>query len=165
MKQYHFLQTVFFTFLLASIPASSIWAQTGTSQKLKSKKVVEYYQDSTNKHIKYEYTVVLIDSAPFELKNGQYKWYYEDGKLKARSWFVMGQRDSLYTSYFRSGGLKEEVIYRQGKLNGTGKTFYPGGGIENIGEYVNDQKDGVWKYYEGGVLIRTEKWDKGKKLP
>ena len=160
MKQFKILQSTFLAFFLFFVPTSAIMAQSGT--KPKTKKVIEYYPDSV--HVKYEYTVVLIDSPPYEVKNGTYKWYYEDGKLKARSSFVMGERDSEYVSYYRTGGLKEEVTYKNGKLNGMGKTYYPGGGVENMGEYVDDQKNGTWKFYENGSLIRTEKWEKGKKL-
>ena len=160
MKKSILIQSIFFTFFLLVVPGTVLRAQNGA--KPKTKKVIEYYPDSV--HVKYEYTVVLVDTAPFEIKNGHYKWFYEDGKLKARSWFAMGVRDSVYTSYYRSGGLKEEVIYRNGKLNGPGKSYYPGGGVENMGEYVNDLKNGTWKYYENGTLLRVEKWDKGKKL-
>lgn len=42
-------------------------------------------------------------------------------------------------------------------------SYYSKGTVSSKGKYYKDLKDGVWKYYnEEGVLIRREKYKKGK---
>ena len=47
--------------------------------------------------------------------------------------------------------------------NGFSRAFYLGGGVEREGTYRNDERVGVWKYYDPeGRLLRTEDRPDGK---
>ena len=49
------------------------------------------------------------------MKMGNYKYYYENGKLQAEIEMSKGQLDGVTKMYDENGKLKEEIIYKNGK--------------------------------------------------
>lgn len=71
-------------------------------------------------------------------KEGLWKEFYPDGKLKATGHYVKDQRDKLWKFYFNTGQL------------------------EQLGAFENGNPDSTWKwYFSNGKLMREEIFFKG----
>lgn len=58
-----------------------------------------------------------------------------------------------------------EAEIKEGKLNGNVKTFYSNGLPYSEGKYLNNEKDGLWKYYDKkGNFSFDRKYSNGKKV-
>jgi len=156
----------------------------------------------------------MVELSPQDLmKNGAVKIYYEDSTtIKAEGRIVKGKREGLWRSYFEDGKIKSSVTFQDGMANGiaffyfdndkqttrveltyednlvTGKYrefyengnrkalltfnkgmpdgdaefYYDSGVIKIEGQYADGVKQGKWKHYnETGELISKDKWKKG----
>jgi uncharacterized protein len=73
-------------------------------------------------------------------RNGKWKDFYADGKVKAEGQFTNNRRSGVWKFY-----------------NSSGKT-------EQTGSFNNDHPDGLWKwYYENGALLREEEYFQGQR--
>lgn len=136
---------------------------------------IKYYQDQSIKEI-----------TPYKSgrRDGSSEIYYSSGNIKSRMkfkdgslsdtskfWFENGQlqllslenRENPDVSYFCSfyeNGTKEAEF-----INGIQTTWHPNGKIKTQGKMSMGRPDGELKIYDKkGKLIRTEIWEKGKKI-
>ena len=117
-----------------------------------------------------------------DLPTGTFKYYYEDGKIKAVSeMYENGKRsrtkvfhnngrlmaegnyldrkkDSVWTYYSDYDGiLMSREPYSDGELNGVVINYFPGGRIAEELPYRNGLKNGVWKRYftDGKIKLKA----------
>lgn len=92
---------------------------------------------------------------------GDYIENYPNGKLKMEGKLnVNGNRDGLWISYYENGTKWSESYYDDGSREGHSLSFFPSGQTRYIGEYKNDKKIGVWKFYdEDGELFKEETFE------
>ncbi|MEO9532377.1 MAG: hypothetical protein ABJG68_08400 [Crocinitomicaceae bacterium] len=92
---------------------------------------------------------------------GPYRENYPSGKLKIEGKTnAKGNRDGLWISYYEDGTKWSESYYDDGNKEGHSLAFFPNGQIRYVGEYKNDKKIGVWKFYaEDGELITEETFE------
>jgi len=64
------------------------------------------------KHIKTKTEDYYVDDK--NLKQGKYKWYYENGKLGMECNYKNDKRNGEYTWYDENGKIKEERFYKDG---------------------------------------------------
>jgi len=69
--------------------------------------------------------------------------YYRIAKADTASLGFSG----VVRDYDMSGKLIFKVPMRNGMLNGPGVFYYANGQVKEAGNYVNDERNGVWKYY------------------
>lgn len=116
-----------------------------------------------------------------EAKIGKWTVYFENGQKRAESNFVNGKPDGkvivftdkgtidrekeykngekvgIWTDYSKDGKKIQEVNYFDGKQNSLHKNFDESGKVSSEGYYdSNIARQGQWKYYSDGKLIRTE---------
>ncbi|WP_243472499.1 toxin-antitoxin system YwqK family antitoxin [Winogradskyella sp. MH6] len=106
---------------------------------------VFYHKDSSAKMIVEHYNDEgeLEGSRTVFYKNGLVaeETNYKDGKLDGESkWFSEGK------------SLLRQSIYKNGELNGKTINYDSDGNKTSEGDYTNDKKSGIWKYYETGKL-------------
>ncbi|MFT4600005.1 MAG: antitoxin component YwqK of YwqJK toxin-antitoxin module [Arenicella sp.] len=103
---------------------------------------------------------VAIDTTPDPTAPGQFKEYFPNGALKIEGKNnAEGNRNGLWISYYDNGIKWSESYYDNGIRDGHSLTFFPNGGIRYIGEYKNDIKIGLWKFYdEAGELVKEEQF-------
>lgn len=96
-----------------------------------------------------------------EQKSGMYIEKYPNGQVKMEGMLnKQNERNGLWISYYENGVKWSESYYEHGLLNGHSVTFFPNGKIRYVGEYINDEKVGEWKFYdEAGELSKTENFD------
>ncbi|MEI6697223.1 MAG: LytTR family transcriptional regulator DNA-binding domain-containing protein [Bacteroidota bacterium] len=96
--------------------------------------------------------------------SGEFKYYYEDGKIKAISRFFEKGLRSFTTTYFPNGKLMSEGYYINTHKDSTWK-YYNGYDVVIREEfYRSNLKNGEWKtYYDDGSLTDKMNWKNGKK--
>ncbi len=123
------------------------------------------------------------------LPDGEFRYYYPDGKLKTVSMVSNQGKRAVTTSYFRNGRkmaagnylnekkdstwqffsesnstIVSEESYQAGIIVGQSKVFYPEGGLSESHYYKNGIRDGLWEqYYLDGKLKLRGAFKAGEK--
>jgi hypothetical protein len=105
-------------------------------------KVVEKYDDGKTRA---EYLVGKDGK-----KNGFYREFYPEGKLKVRAVYRNGELNGAYTEFDEKGKPAKVAEYREGKLVGAEKTFDKSGGAAEERGYIG----GVLIYPKSKTIIR-----------
>jgi len=88
------------------------------------------------------------------------KFWFENGQIQLLSLENRENPDVSYFCSFYEDGTKEAEF-----LNGVQTTFHPNGKIKTVGKMKMGRPDGELKIFDKkGKLIRTETWEKGKKI-
>jgi len=89
-----------------------------------------------------------------EFKNGAWKYYDEDGKIKKTENYNYGVKTGKWKIYDYYGNLYSIEYYKNGKETGEWKTFNTNGQIESIKNFSNGKLNGLWKvHYSTGIVI------------
>jgi len=73
-----------------------------------------------------------------------------------------GLREGLWKEYYPDGKLKATGKYSADKKVGNWKFFYPNGKLEQIGKYIDGNADSLWRwYYPTGKILREETFING----
>lgn len=113
-----------------------------------------------------------------DLASGFTDLLYPEGQLKKQIPFVEGKEEGQGFEYAKDGRIITLLDYKGGRLarkqninrfdqqgqkSGLWVTFHKNGNIESEGPYLNDLKNGYWKFYRfNGDLLRVEKWVNGE---
>ena len=96
----------------------------------------------------------------------QGKWvdYYANGQLRYEGQFKNDRCQGEFKYYDEQGHLKATNTYDKSGEKALNKTYSPDGTLIATGYYLNQKKDGEWRYYsrENGVLILIEENRNGK---
>lgn len=91
---------------------------------------------------------LLADSSPqIPVKEGPYKSYYPNGKLKQTGIFHQNKADGLIEEWHENGKKKFEATYKDGKPHGEWKEFSLGGQLIEKGQMDDGEQDGDWHYW------------------
>ena len=78
--------------------------------------------------------------------------------------FENGNENGEWIYYYANGKKKAIGKYSNGKKQGNWKYYYPNGRIQQTGSYVSGKLSGIWKwYYETGELLMEESYIYGQK--
>ena len=96
----------------------------------------------------------------------QGKWvdYYANGQIRYDGQFKNNNCQGEFKYYDEQGNLKATNTYDKTGEKALNKTYAPNGTLIATGYYVNQKKNGEWRYYsrENGVLILVEENRNGK---
>lgn len=114
--------------------------------------------------------VLMITSLNLSLliaqsKNGSFKSYHENGKVKSIENYNNGKKHGVCKYYYDNGVLKCEESYNDNGLkDGEFKSFYKNGQLESRYTYMNGEKHGIYKEYnEEGKLIEEGRYEYGNR--
>jgi antitoxin component YwqK of YwqJK toxin-antitoxin module len=97
-------------------------------------------------------------------KHGQ--WQGQFPNTTATSYigkFEHGKRVGLFKFYHQNGKLKAAMLFSKNGTFARAEMYYEDGTLIAKGNYVNEKKDSVWTYYGGSKNVRkTESWKMGK---
>lgn len=96
--------------------------------------------------------------------DGKRNVFYPDGKIAEEMVYTADVQNGPYKKYSTNGVVLEEVTYKNGQIEGIGIYRDPDGTIVSKGPYVGGMKKGIWEFYEGGKLIKKEKYPVVKKF-
>ena len=86
---------------------------------------------------------------------GAWKWWYESGKLWREEFYINGKRDGEMKDYDEEGNVILQGNYIEGRKEG--RWIYESPDYKEIGNYVNDEPDSLWKsYYMPAKIKRFE---------
>ena len=109
--------------------------------------IVRKYHDKKRTILHKEYFMV---NGKIE---GEYKTYYDNGKLDSVYNFVNGKMEGEYKEYYSTGELQLICNYVNGKIEGEYKSYHRNGKIERLCNYVNGKKHGESKvYFDNGKI-------------
>ena len=89
------------------------------------------------------------------IKNKQFDYYEDDNGL------FQGE----YKSYYDNGKIDAHCYYKDGQFHGIYKEYYTNGNLFNICNYINDEEHGEDKYYnEDGSYDESRYYNHGKEI-
>lgn len=71
----------------------------------------EFYEDGTTM---YKFSVIKVNDE--EIKNGECKKYYPNGKLAYEGLYSCGSKEGKWIYYYNTGKIKAIQYYKEGKL-------------------------------------------------
>lgn len=90
-------------------------------------------------------------------KNGEYKSYYESGKLREVATFKDDEYIGKRIIYFENGNIDTEENYNsQGLLNGEYKVYYKEGGVHIVKHYKDNILTGLLTVYYPNGRVKEE---------
>ncbi|MFO7613809.1 MAG: toxin-antitoxin system YwqK family antitoxin [Bacteroidales bacterium] len=97
-------------------------------------------------------------------RNGFWKEYYNDGRLRAEGNYDHDLKDGPWKFYHLNGALEQEGTYMKGKPEGEWRWYYAGGALLREETYYNGLQDGIMtEYDELGNVITSGEFIEGKK--
>lgn len=142
------MKNLSFLFILIALIVSSCSNDAGINDESNTDLI-----DSTNKSQDLE----VINPNPNKM---DYEEFYESGALKITgNYNELKQRSGVWTSFYENGTKWSESFYIDGIKEGHSITFFPNGKVRYIGEYKDDVKIGLWRFYsEDGTLNKEENY-------
>jgi len=88
--------------------------------------------------------------------------YYPKGKVAEEIPYASGLKNGDWKRYFTDGKLKLKATYVDDKLQGLMLVYHQNGFPEVSGMYKNNLKDGMWVYYDDlGIVFKKERYIRG----
>jgi len=91
-------------------------------------------------------------SAVIQLKNGlnhgKTIYYYPNGQVSMEIQYEAGVYNGLFQSYYSNGKLKKSTLFTSGLMEGHHTSYYANGNKQMEGDYLMNQEDGKWQYYD-----------------
>lgn len=92
-----------------------------------------------------------------EIYEGICTWYYENGRIAERAFYIAGKVEGEFHSYYENGKDKEIYFCNHGILNGNGRSYYEDGALYSTYTYKNNLLEGtVINYFEDGKTINQQ---------
>jgi antitoxin component YwqK of YwqJK toxin-antitoxin module len=86
--------------------------------------------------------------------------YYTNDQITEETDYKDGLKNGKDNFYSPEGIQIKKLLYKNGLMHGPAYYFDSNGSIILEGKYKEGKKDGVWKHYEGGMLIKEETFPK-----
>ncbi len=97
-------------------------------------------------------------------RQGEWRDYYANGQLRYEGRFKNDKCKGVFKYYDEQGNLKATNEFDKSGEKALNKTYAPNGRMIATGYYVNQKKEGEWKYYDAnsGQLRLVEDNQNGK---
>ena len=106
----------------------------------KSGKVVEYeYYDDNSIKSKEEFNGKYY--------NGEVIYYFENGNINVLRNYINDDYEGIYKQFFKNGTLKTIGKYSNDKKTGEWRAYFYNGKLESVVYYIRGNKEGEAKYY------------------
>jgi antitoxin component YwqK of YwqJK toxin-antitoxin module len=87
-------------------------------------------------------------------EQGAWKFFYEDGQLKAEGKYENGKREGEWKFYYKGKKIQQTGTYKANQPVGEWKWYYPNGQILREQSFVKGKEEGLTKEYsEDGTLV------------
>jgi antitoxin component YwqK of YwqJK toxin-antitoxin module len=101
-----------------------------------------------------------------DLGQKQGKWIktYQNGNTRYEGQFRNDKAYGTFTYYYEGGAVKAVNTFSDDGMIAESKSFHPNGKLMAEGNYLNQEKHGMWKYYSDidEKLVAQEKYSKGE---
>ncbi|HKX86448.1 MAG TPA: hypothetical protein VJL37_07235 [Flavobacterium sp.] len=99
-------------------------------------------------------TVMSTENYLNDKLEGVRKVYYANGVLGEEIPYKNNLKEGTAKKYNKEGKLIEETHFVAGQMQGSYKVFDEFGNVVILGNFKDDKKKGIWKYFQGGKLVR-----------
>ena len=107
---------------------------------------------------------IFIYLKMFRPKNGEYKDWHKNGKLRVHCYFKDGEYDGEYKDWHKNGQLWEHCYYKDGMMDREYRRYYYTGQLSVYYYFKDGKKDGEFKnWYDDGELRYHCYYKDGKK--
>lgn len=97
-------------------------------------------------------------------KEGKWKYFYENGKIKAEGNYVSNQEQGQWTFYYNNGNVEQKGEYKNGKYNGLWTWYYENNSVKKEENYYNGKEEGESiEYNDLGEIIAKGEYFEGEK--
>lgn len=90
--------------------------------------------------------------------NGLLIVYFKNGNIAKKSIYKDGKQNGITKIFDKNGKLQKLFTYKNGELHGMVKYFDDKGQLTAKGLYEHNRKDGIWKNYKNGEVVKTTKY-------
>ena len=108
---------------------------------------VFYHKNSTSKMIDETYS----DEGKLE---GERNVYYKNGLIAEKAFYKNGKLDGEAKWFSEQEILIKSSYYKEDELNGKTINYDSEGNTTSEGDYAEERKKGIWKYYKAGKLTK-----------
>ncbi|NVK03452.1 MAG: hypothetical protein HWD92_01460 [Flavobacteriia bacterium] len=108
---------------------------------------------------KYYYpdgTLKAIGDYADDLRMNQWKYYYEDSTLEQEGRYYYDAPDGTWRWYFENGELRKEQQFRDGLENGPVVEYNDSNEVIVRGQYIDGLESGIWEYTSHNVIETGE---------
>lgn len=97
-------------------------------------------------------------------KIGEWIFYYDDGKIKAKGNYKKDKREGEWIFYYNSGQIEQKGTYEEGYAEGNWVWYYENGNILRKEEYFLGFRSGkIYEFSPDGDTIVSGNYDEGDK--
>lgn len=89
--------------------------------------------------------------------------YYPNGIIAEEIAYENGKKQGVNNYYSPANVLLKKLIYTNDQLHGPAKHYDASGQLIIDGQYKDGKKDGLWRYFKNGVLLKEETFPKPRK--
>ncbi len=111
----------------------------------------EYYHNRSDR-------LMMVENYKNNLLEGTVTTYYDNKQISEITEFVNGKKEGKQLIYSLKGVLIKEFTYKKNILEGANQFFNGKGELTIDGNYKNNKKTGVWKYYTNGKLTKEKQY-------
>jgi len=90
------------------------------------------------------------------IKNGDYKEYYDDGKLKTEKTVINAKTAGILKAYYPSGILQSEAFYQGGRLNGRVRFYSESAKLMFEQNFKDGLQDGYSREFDEAGALKSE---------
>lgn len=97
-------------------------------------------------------------------KEGKWVKYFDNNRVKYEGQFHLGAPYGKFIYYFKNGDIKAVSNFSDDGTVASNITYYENGILMAEGKFVNQKKEGLWKYYinqESNSLVSSETYING----
>ena len=91
-----------------------------------------------------------------EMKQGHWEKKYKNGKLKYSGQFKDNIPTGKFERFSNEGKLSSTLLYTPGEKIVVAQLFHANGKVLADGNYIDQKKDSLWKFYRNDGLLFSE---------
>ncbi|MDT8287970.1 MAG: toxin-antitoxin system YwqK family antitoxin, partial [Elusimicrobiales bacterium] len=117
---------------------------------------IDYYSAGQKTGTQYFSSSGLLLRAEGTVKDGDYREYFPDGKVKREKTVIDGRNNGASRAYYPDGTLQSEVYFINGKMNGAFKFYDRSGQLLQERSYIDGVANGYFREFneDGSVKSR-----------
>ncbi len=94
-------------------------------------------------------------------KEGDWKYFYPDGKVKSSGKYVNNLEAGKWNYYYNDGKTEQTGVFKQGKADGLWQWYYADGSLKREEEYYEGKAEGIYMEYDttGQVIVSGKYFD------
>jgi antitoxin component YwqK of YwqJK toxin-antitoxin module len=94
-------------------------------------------------------------------KEGEWKYYFQNGGVRASGRFVNNLETGKWNFYFENGKTEQTGVYKQGKTDGLWQWYHADGSLKREEEFFEGKPEGIYVEYDtaGQIMVSGKYFD------